>query len=368
MRKLKEFSNLLEKIYSAAINPDEYKGLASEIAAYMGSHSAVIQHRDTETGDAKLVSITENFTEKSLIDYGEHFYKVDEWVIRGSQTQLGKSFVGSDLISTREFENSECYADYGRFLGLYDTTASVFETSKGICAFGVHRDKGDADFEENDRRIFSLLIPHIKNSLELHLKLSEQLGVNSFLLDALSKNGSAVIIVDALMSVKFINGSAETILKKVGSLVVINGRLHARSEQISERMRSAVAGVVNVTVARSMELHIPANKGGVALKLKIAPVPGGRFVNLSAGFLAAVFIETNSVSMSLDDTLIHRYRLTRAESRLALAIISGESLRQYSETKGVGIETVRTQMKQILSKTGTHRQLDFIKLVTSKLD
>lgn len=95
-------------------------------------------------------------------------------------------------------------------------------------------------------------------------------------------------------------------------------------------------------------------------------MPGGRFVNFSAGYLAAIFIEADVTASSLDEALIQNYRLTRAESRLAVAVASGESLHQYLERNCVGIETVRTQMKQILSKTGTHRQLDFIKLVTAK--
>lgn len=368
MDKLKEFSILLEKIYSAAINPDEYKGIATEIAKYMGSHSAVIQHRETVSGNAQLMSITQNFSERSLIDYGEHFYKVDEWVIRGSQTQLGTSFVGSDLISRNDFEHSECYADFGRFLGLYDTAASIFPTSNGICAFGVHRDKKDAAFEQKDRLLFNLIIPHLKNSLELRSKINSQLSANSLLFETLSQNGSAVIVVDALLNVKYINGAAESFLNKHASLRVIQKKLHARTDQTDGLIQSAVNAIMNVAATRAEAIRIAGYKGESAVTLKMVPVPGGRFVNCSFGYLAAIFIETDAATISMDESLIQRYRLTRAETRLALAVASGESLRQFSDRNDVGIETVRTQMKQILSKTGTHRQLDFIKLVTSNFN
>lgn len=366
MDKLNKFSNLLERIYSAAINPTEFEGLAAHVAKFMGSHSAVIQHRETISGNARIMSITENFSEKSLIDYGEHFYKVDEWVIRGSKSQLGTSFIGSDLIAPNEFENSECYADYGRHLGLYDTVASVFETSTGICAFGVHRDKKEASFDKNDRRLIDLIIPHIKNSLDLNSRLIGESRVNSILLDTLSRNGSAALVVDALLNIKYINVAAESYLKSCKSLDISHNKLRSLNHQIEELVRKSVNAIASLSATRTKEIRILGHEGEASFLLKFAPVPGGCFVNFSAGYLVVIFIERISEPISLDELLIQRYRLTKAESRLAQAVASGETLRHFSERNNLGIETVRTQMKQILSKTGTHRQLDFIKLVTDR--
>lgn len=218
------------------------------------------------------MSITQNFSEKSLIDYGEHFYKVDEWMIRGSQTVQGTSFGGSELISRDDFERSECYADYGRFLGLYDTVASVFETSTGLCAFGVHRDKEDNSFDEKDRFLFNLIIPHIYkiNSIELHSKFSTQACVNGLLFETLSQKGSSVILVDAFLNVKYINSAAERLLSKCESLGILHGKLRARSDQIDGVILASVKAIVNVAVAPAKEIRIPGFNGGPAIALKVA--------------------------------------------------------------------------------------------------
>ncbi|MGF2508686.1 helix-turn-helix transcriptional regulator, partial [Ralstonia pseudosolanacearum] len=57
------------------------------------------------------------------------------------------------------------------------------------------------------------------------------------------------------------------------------------------------------------------------------------------------------------------FDLTEAESRLASALVQGDTLEQYAQRRGVSIGTVRYQLKQVLSKTGTNRQSELMRKV-----
>jgi DNA-binding CsgD family transcriptional regulator len=57
--------------------------------------------------------------------------------------------------------------------------------------------------------------------------------------------------------------------------------------------------------------------------------------------------------------------LSRAESRLAVALLGGKRLGEVSRDIGVQITTLRTQLSSILKKTEVTRQVDLIRLLSS---
>lgn len=57
------------------------------------------------------------------------------------------------------------------------------------------------------------------------------------------------------------------------------------------------------------------------------------------------------------------FALTAAESRLALRLLTGESLRSAASALGITYESARSQLKSIFHKTRTHRQGELIVLL-----
>jgi DNA-binding CsgD family transcriptional regulator len=52
------------------------------------------------------------------------------------------------------------------------------------------------------------------------------------------------------------------------------------------------------------------------------------------------------------------FGLTRAEGAVAAALGRGSALDEIADDLGVGPATVRSHLKRILAKTGTHRQAE----------
>ncbi|MGZ5183829.1 MAG: helix-turn-helix transcriptional regulator, partial [Caldimonas sp.] len=63
------------------------------------------------------------------------------------------------------------------------------------------------------------------------------------------------------------------------------------------------------------------------------------------------------------DALRALFDFTNAEANLASALVSGVTVEQYAQSRGVTIGTVRTQLNQVLSKSGAHRQADLVRRV-----
>ena len=67
------------------------------------------------------------------------------------------------------------------------------------------------------------------------------------------------------------------------------------------------------------------------------------------------------------DRLRGHFGLTLAEARLALHLVTGETLRSAAAKLSISYETARTQLKNVFGKTGTCRQAELVVVVLTAL-
>ena len=67
------------------------------------------------------------------------------------------------------------------------------------------------------------------------------------------------------------------------------------------------------------------------------------------------------------DRLRSHLGLTQAEARLALHLVTGETLRCAAAKLSISYETARTQLKNIFNKTRTRRQTELVILILTAL-
>ena len=67
------------------------------------------------------------------------------------------------------------------------------------------------------------------------------------------------------------------------------------------------------------------------------------------------------------DRLRSHFGLTPAEARLALHLVTGETLRCAAAKLSISYETARTQLKNIFNKTKTRRQAELVILILTAL-
>jgi len=65
------------------------------------------------------------------------------------------------------------------------------------------------------------------------------------------------------------------------------------------------------------------------------------------------------------DVLHRHFELTPSEARLALHLVTGETLRSAASELHISYETARTQLKSIFSKTGTCRQAELVVVIVT---
>ena len=76
--------------------------------------------------------------------------------------------------------------------------------------------------------------------------------------------------------------------------------------------------------------------------------------------------ESGSVALPSLEQLKSLYGLTQAEARLALKLCAGNTPTECAKNMGVCITTIRTQLRALMEKTGSHRQAELLtKLLSS---
>jgi DNA-binding CsgD family transcriptional regulator len=73
--------------------------------------------------------------------------------------------------------------------------------------------------------------------------------------------------------------------------------------------------------------------------------------------------DPESGRVSATEVLQNLYQLTSAEAELVQLLSQGFSLDEASQQRGVTINTARSQLKQVFSKTDTRRQGELMRLV-----
>jgi DNA-binding CsgD family transcriptional regulator len=94
---------------------------------------------------------------------------------------------------------------------------------------------------------------------------------------------------------------------------------------------------------------------------KISPLVG------QDGPVLLIFADLSARPRPAVDTLRRAFGLTRREARVASEVAAGLQLREIAALHGVGMGTVRSQLKAIFVKTGTNRQPDLVALLARLL-
>ena len=84
-----------------------------------------------------------------------------------------------------------------------------------------------------------------------------------------------------------------------------------------------------------------------------------------SGHASVVLIvsDPESAPGAVVDLLSTLHGLTRAEARMAGALIRGQSLAEYASQRGISRNTAKSQLRQILAKTGAQRQADLVRII-----
>jgi DNA-binding CsgD family transcriptional regulator len=179
---------------------------------------------------------------------------------------------------------------------------------------------------------------------------------------ALSVIGIAIALLDGSSDVVAANLQFTELLPCVACTALGRQRLADRvaNRLIAEAMVQADRGVQDAS-----PLAIPLRRDDGRLMAIGHLVPIDRVeAGPMKGVRAILIANRAGPREALDPSLLQRlFGLSPAEARVACGIVEGQTLNTMADTFGVSRETVRSQLKRVLAKSGVERQVELAVLL-----
>ncbi|MBL8643773.1 MAG: helix-turn-helix transcriptional regulator [Rhodospirillaceae bacterium] len=362
-----QFSQLIERMYAAVLEPVSWLGIAPEIAALCGTHSATIQVRNIKSGAVELLSRTANGGEGTDKAYLEYYHAHDVWATLGMASGMGGVIAGETLISDRDLEETEFFQDFLRKLDIFQIIGAVLRLDNDhVGMIGVHRPRAADPFNAQQKNQLEAVLPHLQRALQLRLRLPAAGAVSSAIPALPESEGLSVLLTDANGRILHANAEAETLLRQGEALRSTEGMLTAHHMRTNLRLQRLMKDAAQTAALRTGTpggfLSVP-RPDRFPLAVLVSPFQAALNPGAAAVPSALVLIRDPAQSAELNPVLQSLFGLTPAEAKIANGLAGGASIDEIAARHGLSHHTVRTQLKSISAKTGTSRQGELIALI-----
>ena len=179
---------------------------------------------------------------------------------------------------------------------------------------------------------------------------------------------TGVVLLDTDRQVVSCNQSAERILAMDDGLALGRNGPYAvkpaENQSLQALLDSALAPDPGDEAAAGGFVAVSRSSGGRPYAVMVTPLLAAPPGSIAGDAVVSVWIgDPESGRISATDVLQKLYQLTSAEAELVQLLSLGHSLEEAAGVRGVTINTARSQLKQVFSKTDTRRQGDLLRLV-----
>ncbi len=277
---------------------------------------------------------------------------------------------GHLAMPSREFERTEFYNDFFRPNNMHHTFGIKVPLGDLPPAYmSCQRPKTAEAFAEREGLVYEMLMPHLQRALMLYVQFTQTQSKVLGLESALDSLGHAVFGLDRAGRVILSNRRAEAIVQSAAAIRLDRGRLVSVFPEQNRRLQKCLSDAVAVGAGMGLSpgssLLLNSKSHNSPLRIAATPfisaLPGN-----SAQLAALVFVSDPASSpQSRGAILTALYALTPMETRVADLLLTGMEVREVANSLSISVETARFHTKRVLTKTGTRRQAELMRLMLS---
>lgn len=355
-------SQILGAVYDAALDEAGWVSFLESVRKIMdGNYASLIVRTETTDDIGLIVSAGQN---QPSLDPGNPYIAMSPF----TGMKPDHLVTISDVLSPQEWRASSYYRDYCAAQGVFHVLAADITTRNGgVYGFRVTRPETAPDFSKDDIRFCSLLIPHIKRALNLHLSIHQDRKVSTLYSHAMAQMMVGVVVLDQNGEVIECNPAATAILDAKDGLSVVGKQLTASYADDNRALQALVrSALVNTHAARlSVNEAMPINRpsGRLSWGLIVQSISSDQWTEGKQRPSVAVFVRDTEGRVDPPVRLAQQlFRLTPAETALAIQLANGLSLEEAAEVLHIKRNTARAHLRSIFSKTGVRRQTELVRI------
>lgn len=304
--------------------------------------------------------------------YFESYYHLDERVPRIRRLADSQIVHVSSLYTDKEQETSLVYNEGLAVAHTRDSLNVRLDGPDGSRIVWVIADPIDGDgWSSSQVGAVERLLPHIRQFVQVRQALVDSRALGSSLAALLENTRCGVIQLDLRGRIVAANDRALDLLRKGDGLFDQRGLLHASSSLDNAALQKLLAGVLPPFDGQGVSGSIMVTRPDNAPRLAVHVSPVGQerqYLRTSRVAALVLVVDLADRARIHPDVVAATLGLTPAESRVALDLAQGSTIREIAVATGRRPNTIRWHIKHIFGKLNLSRQVDLVQLVQSLAD
>jgi len=367
---------LIALTYDAVLASERWPAFMERLVKVVGARSALLREVEYNTGAVGLFE-TVGYDPAYVAAYRKYFVRLDIFAEAFVSLPIGAIRRGDEVVPWERQRKTEFYNDYFAPLKIRHVLGGTLSRNQEYqLQFAMQREPGQGDFDEEDMRLIRLVTPHMARAAQIYHQVAEVTDLKQWALSALDSLRIGVILLDGRGEPVHLNRAADRLVAGRHGLTVRRHGLSLHSATETAKLRSLIDDAARVATGKGIIagdcLRVRSSGGGEAtLQFQVIPLPRDisehSWRHSLTDSCVAVFISTPGGPRLPWQRVADMHGLTRAEARLASLLAEGISLEEAAEALLVSVQTVRSHLKSVFSKTGVTRQAELVALLLTDM-
>jgi DNA-binding CsgD family transcriptional regulator/PAS domain-containing protein len=353
------YERLLETLYDSTVDPAGWSVFLDHLRDQFSGNIVGFVHQDVAR-KRDAIALLKGVDEAAMRDYENHWAARNVW-ISGAADRIVSGIVmtGQQMCADGILRRSEIWNDFLRSLDSFHLIGGcIFRDGASTSNFTIIRSERLGPYGEPDVALLRRLMPHLQRAVRIHQRLS---GIDrglSPIAEVADRLNEAFVLLDGDGRVLFANRAAEDILALRDGLRTEQGVLTGSQASVTAALRLLASDPEGMMLVPRPSGRRPY----LVLAARIRTPQAGTWIAGPRPAAVLFLRDPDVVQQASEEHLRRAYALTAAEARLAAALASGSSLEDVSAEQGVSLNTLRTHLRNVFDKTGTHRQAELVRL------
>ena len=374
MGKREAFDRILASLHEAARDPALWLPASALIDEALGTHGSTLVCGDGQSQEDLRIYFAwtclrgERHPELERL-YFETYYPLDERIPRLLRYPFNRLFHVTDLYTEDELKTSEAYNALRTHAHAGNALEVRLHWPNGSRILWQVDDPVDGDgWSSGQVDTIRRLLPHIRQTVRVQQALAGASALGASLAQLLDATGLGIVQLDECGRIVAANDRARDLLRAGDGLFDEGGYLYARTRQDNAKLQGlltraqpalGVEGAGGSTMVRRAPDLPP-------LLLHVNPV-GRQETAWWVSPVAVLVLVVDPASQPRIDPAVTAAALglTEMESRVAVLLAQGMSVRQIAAATGRKESTIRSHVKHAFAKHGLSRQAELVRLVLS---
>lgn len=303
--------------------------------------------------DGRQDLVINGHSERAISEYRDYYYQLDPLPSLLAERPDSRAIVLDTTRHPAYLAQFELRNDYLRPHGIDHVIATQWRQPDGtLCVVGIQRFHGSEPFSMALGKELDRLIHHwrIGNAIASPVGFPARVEDSRRHCDIAAQLSLPLVVVDSRLLIAWANPAAREEHSPAWTALFDKRTDNSVQIAIRQQLQTLVAASLRQR-AESEALVIAPDNTWFASATPLNGKPDLALLRLTA---------LHHLGRGVRGRLQRLFGLTPAEAEMTARLANGESLDAIAEARNVCVDTVRTQLRTVFKKTGTHRQGELV--------